>query len=370
MNRKRDVIFTQRLDYIFMVLIMFFITLVLFLFIFQRSLNYVMENGLRRNLFYDSLVDETIAAIGATSAAEEVNDENYLSFSNIIYTNFGINIREPSTILVKEMAFLDDFHTGDSYERASSGEKDINDDLKNPDTEKDENFELDEEDLVQKENEEMLDAGMVFNEALVKPMSSEPRVLIYHTHTSESYKPASATSKNKEESVCAVGEELKNQLEKYGIKTLHDTTYHDNIVYKRSYYYSRETFNDYMQQYGDFDLVIDLHRDSVSDKNAITVNLNDENVAKFMFVMTKGNPHFSANMENVNGMVDIANELFPGMSKNIMYRNRGISYYNQDLSENALLMEVGSYINTLDEAKNSTKYIARIIAELFNKQTE
>ncbi|WP_461205573.1 stage II sporulation protein P [Clostridium sp. DL1XJH146] len=370
MNRKRNIIFTQRLDYIFMVLIMFFITLVLFLFIFQRSLNYVMDNGLRRNVFYASLINETVSSIEATSFEEGANDENYLSLSNIIYTNFGINIWQPSTILVKEMAFLDGFYNGDSYERAASDEKNSNDDLDNPDTSQDDNFQLDEEDLVQKNEDEMLDAGVVFNEALVKPMSSEPQILIYHTHTCESYKPASGTSKNKEESVCAVGEELKNQLEKYGIKTIHDTTYHDVEDYVHAYSYSRDTLNSYMQQYGEFDLVIDLHRDSVEDKNSITVNLNGESCAKFMFVLTKDNPYFSTTVENVNGMIDISNELFPGISKNVLYRNRGVSFYNQDLSENALLIEVGSFVNTLDEAKNSTKYIARIIAELFNKQTE
>nr|WP_242947216.1 stage II sporulation protein P [Clostridium haemolyticum] len=68
----------------------------------------------------------------------------------------------------------------------------------------------------------------------------------------------------------------------------------------------------------------------------------------------------------------MSNKLYPG-NKTCKSYNRGTWYYNygknlysQDLSNNAILVEVGSHLNTLDEAKASSKYLSRIIAEYIN----
>lgn len=65
--------------------------------------------------------------------------------------------------------------------------------------------------------------------------------------------------------------------------------------------------------------------------------------------------------------MDISNKLFPGFCKGIYtgYR-RGTKYFNQNKSDNSLLIEVGSNINTVQETKNSAKYLARVIAEYIN----
>ena len=48
--------------------------------------------------------------------------------------------------------------------------------------------------------------------------------------------------------------------------------------------------------------------------------------------------------------------------------NSGKNAFNQSLSDNSMLIEIGADSNTSEEAKNSIKCIARIIAEYVNKK--
>lgn len=81
----------------------------------------------------------------------------------------------------------------------------------------------------------------------------------------------------------------------------------------------------------------------------------------------KKNPHFNKNNNMANNIMNTSNKLFPGFCKGIYYYNYGTRYFNQDKSNNAVLIEVGADINTTGEAKASAKYLARIIAECLNK---
>ena len=55
----------------------------------------------------------------------------------------------------------------------------------------------------------------------------------------------------------------------------------DKPNYTIAYENSGVTLAKYIKKYGNFDLIIDLHRDSVLDKNAVTTKINGENVAQF-----------------------------------------------------------------------------------------
>lgn len=57
--------------------------------------------------------------------------------------------------------------------------------------------------------------------------------------------------------------------------------------------------------------------------------------------------------------------MYPGLlrTKYLYTYLSGISYYSQDLSDNAILMEVGANVNGLQEAKNSMVYMSRVIAQ-------
>ena len=66
--------------------------------------------------------------------------------------------------------------------------------------------------------------------------SGEPKVLIMHTHTSESYlETDGARTTDNTKNVVRVGEVIKETLEKNGISVLHDTTQNDVPSYNGSY---------------------------------------------------------------------------------------------------------------------------------------
>ena len=74
----------------------------------------------------------------------------------------------------------------------------------------------------------------------------------------------------------------------------------------------------------------------------------------------------------IDSMIGISNKLFPGLlrSRTITTYDYGMGFYNQNRSDNAMLIEVGSNSNTIEEVKNTGKYLARIIAEQINGKNE
>ena len=62
-----------------------------------------------------------------------------------------------------------------------------------------------------------------------------------------------------------------------------------------------------------------MHRDSVTNKDAVTVNLNDQNLAKLMFVLAENSQRYAANQELANNLLNISNSLFPGLMKIIIF---------------------------------------------------
>ena len=81
-------------------------------------------------------------------------------------------------------------------------------------------------------------------------------MLIYHTHTGESYLDEDvdyfyesyySRTNNNDFNVVAVGDAITEVLEKNGIKTLHDTTVHDS-TYNGSYDRSAQTVYDDMEK--------------------------------------------------------------------------------------------------------------------------
>lgn len=200
---------------------------------------------------------------------------------------------------------------------------------------------------------------------------SKPQILLYHTHTTEGYSVSNSTDENM--NVVGVGSYLTKELEEnYGISVIHDKTMH-SASYNDSYKRSRETVQNYVNKYGQFDMVIDLHRDSHSNKNLVTANINGENVAKIMFVLTRNNPNYQDSLKLATSLRDTADKLFPGLTidakdNGFYIYNRGQSMFNQDLNKNSTLIEVGADCNTPQEAMNTAKYLARIIAEQLNRK--
>jgi stage II sporulation protein P len=216
----------------------------------------------------------------------------------------------------------------------------------------------------------------VYNASLKKTLNpAKPEVLIYHTHTTETYSPYTDDEFNtfdEKKNIVAVGDVITSDLEKnYGIAAIHDRTVH-NTLFNESYARSGKTLDTYLNKYKDFKLIIDLHRDSISDREMMTANLNSTSLARFMFVVGPGNPNKSKNIAVAKKLSSISQTIFPGLIRpgngadyGIYYHNKGTKF-NQHKNGNIVLMELGAPANTVDEAKSTALYISRIIAEYVN----
>ncbi|MCX7903769.1 MAG: stage II sporulation protein P [Caloramator sp.] len=194
----------------------------------------------------------------------------------------------------------------------------------------------------------------------------KPLILIYHTHTTESFNPDGRGENFTTDSnlnLIKVGQELKRELEeKYGVSTIHDTTFHDIPKREGAYLKSRPTVQRYLKKYDSFKIIIDLHRDANVGKNKATAIIGNERYGRVMFVVDTLNKNHTRNNILASKINDKFNYLYPGFSRGIMYK-QSKSHYNQDLSSKIVLIEVGSNENSIEEALNSVKIIARVLAE-------
>lgn len=205
---------------------------------------------------------------------------------------------------------------------------------------------------------------------------NKEKVVIYHTHTCESYMPTekypyessgSFRTIDLNYSVSRVGDELTNQLKSFGKTVIHDKTYHDYPSYNGSYSRSLATAQKVLSENQDAQIVIDLHRDAIADENyAPKVKIGEEYVSQLMFVIGSdgaGSDHhnWSENLKFAIKVQKKANEMYPGLFKPIILRN---SEYNQHVSKAACIIEVGATGNTLEESIGAMKYLAKIMQEI------
>ncbi|SHI38293.1 stage II sporulation protein P [Clostridium cavendishii DSM 21758] len=337
------------------------VVLILITLFMIRFVNIAIKKNVRGNLAYIELLNFGMPVIKETHFDKGAYLESPVNLWSLVLEASNLNGINPVGLISYEIPYFKDNKLAPSYYKNSV--------VFDP-------FKLN-NDSVTKLNPEELNkddtkavSKVAYNPKLKKTLNSaKPEVLIYHSHTTEAYLPAKADSTDNNLNVVAVGDELEHDLEEnYGISVIHDKTIHSLASYDESYNRSRETVSKYLKKYGDFKLIIDLHRDSVggAGRNAFATELNNEQVAKIMFVTTNNNPHHNVN----DGLVDFFNktsrELFPGFCKGVHTYNRGIGMFNQDLSNNSVLIEVGAEQNTATEAKASAKYISRIIAEKLN----
>ncbi|MHC1683492.1 MAG: stage II sporulation protein P [Clostridiaceae bacterium] len=323
-----------------------------------------------RNLFYVQVINYTMPTLEKTNFDSDDLYENQFTFKKLFYSLLGIQLDNGTSVFGKEIAYMGATNRGiDSGGEKSNFQKLIDSFvLKDNDISTNESANNNQTNVPQGSD---VSANInIFDEKYkMKTAHSKPQVLIYHSHTAESFVPYGPSNTDITKSVAAVGEELAQELRKYGVNVISDKTAHDTN-YLKSYTRSGETFDNYLKQYGDFDLIIDLHRDSVENKAVLTANINGNNVAKTMFVMANKNPHYSKNIAVANSLINISNRIFPGLMRNTYEYETGTRYFNQNKSNNAVLIEVGSHMNTLGEAKNSGRCLARIIAEYLSSKGE
>lgn len=199
-----------------------------------------------------------------------------------------------------------------------------------------------------------------------------PQILIYHTHSQETY--GGAPEGDDENSVVAVGEYLTRLLtEQYGFAVLHHTGEYDVNDRDHAYSNAAPALKEILEENPTIEVVIDLHRDSVPEKNHLVTQINGKDCAKIMFFnglcrttargdLTKmPNPYLQDNLAFSLQMQLAAADQYPDFTRRIYLKGYR---YNMHFCPKTLLVEVGAQNNSLEEAMNAMEPLASLLSKV------
>ncbi len=213
-----------------------------------------------------------------------------------------------------------------------------------------------------------------------KGKEKECKILIYHTHASESF--ADSRAGKQEDTIVGVGSYLTEVLEEqYGVPVYHDTTAYDMIdgVLDRSKAYENayDSVSKILADNPSIEVVIDLHRDGVNEETHLVTDINGKKTAKIMFLNGVSRSNTNGEIEYLKNPNKLANLAFSFQ----MYL-AGREYYgdyvrkiyvkslrfNLHLMPRTTLIEVGAQNNTLEEEKNAMEPLAAILNQVLSDE--
>lgn len=230
------------------------------------------------------------------------------------------------------------------------------------------------------DNSELLENSTKGRVIEIETGTEEPQVLIYHTHTTESFEledkdwydsDFGGKTSEPDKNMTAVGDEICRQLEESGITVIHDTLVHDYPSYDAAYDSSRQTVSELLEEYPSVKVALDVHRDGIETAEGVRLapvaEIDGREAAQIMIISgcddgTMDMPNYMDNFRFACELQSEAETLFSGLTRPILFDYR---FYNQDLTSGSLLIEVGSHGNTLEQAKYSGELIGKALAELF-----
>jgi len=203
------------------------------------------------------------------------------------------------------------------------------------------------------------------------PSTSEDDVLvgIYHTHNAESYAGDGVSEREisgENGYVVKVGQALAEELNSIGIKTIHSDQVNDTI-YNESYDNSFEVAQNMLEENPTIRILLDVHRDGLPPQvGKSIVRIGDMDTAKILIVLGQNNPTWERNDQVANSIIEVAEDSYPGFFSN-MIRYASKARYNQHLTNGAILLEVGSQLNTAEEAMNTVQPLAEVLKEYLER---
>ncbi|WP_379135071.1 stage II sporulation protein P [Paenibacillus sp. sgz500958] len=203
------------------------------------------------------------------------------------------------------------------------------------------------------------------------------KILVYHSHPREAYNPLLGSDSENPSSalpsknVMLVGRYLADRLEKRGIGTVHSqedyATKMEDYNWNFSYKYSRQTIKAAFTQNESMNEMIDIHRDSQGHAKTTTV-INGESYAQVYFILGHANTNWKKNEAFANQIHQLLETKYPGISRGIWGKaaNKGNNgEYNQSLSPNSVLIEVGGIDSTAEELKRTAEILGDAIADVY-----
>ena len=218
----------------------------------------------------------------------------------------------------------------------------------------------------------------------LRPDKSKPAVLIFHTHTTEGYEILdrpwyaadwSSRTENGAKSVVRVGEEMAEMLRRAGWQVIHDKTIYDK-QYTGAYDKSRAAVLKHLEENPSILVTLDVHRDAIHTDNGVRIKpvaeIAGKNAAQVMIItgVQEGAitdyPNWEENLRFAAKLHVAAETLYPGLMRPIFFAQRK---YNMDVTPYSLLLEMGSDVNTLEEAVYSGRLVGEALAGLLEQLT-
>ncbi|MBL3642272.1 stage II sporulation protein P [Peribacillus frigoritolerans] len=203
-------------------------------------------------------------------------------------------------------------------------------------------------------------------------------VEIYHSHNRESYLPYLKgvtdpdLAYHSKINITKLGERMVEDLADKGIGSSLDKTdimgnlNNKGLNYAKSYQESRKSVQTALANNKDLEYLIDIHRDSKRKKHT-TITIRGKEYAKIAFVIGGNNPNYEKNAALANKLHKALEKKYPGISRGVM-KQGGSSHngiYNQDLSGNAMLIEVGGVDNTFEEMYMTVDAFTEVFSEFY-----
>ncbi|MEX2461771.1 MAG: stage II sporulation protein P [Paenibacillaceae bacterium] len=200
-------------------------------------------------------------------------------------------------------------------------------------------------------------------------------VLIYHSHNRESWVPELGIKDpdkayDEKINITLVGKRLAKDLEDLGIGaadySTDYTTAEKAFKFTYSYKYSAKTVREAFAANPGIQYVFDIHRDS-QKRDLTTKMINGKNYAQVLFIIGQKNPNWELNEQFASQIHDAMEKKMPGISRGIWGKSAhdGNAEYNQSLSPNNILVEIGGPYNTIEECNRTVDLLAHVIADLY-----
>lgn len=192
-----------------------------------------------------------------------------------------------------------------------------------------------------------------------------PKVLIFHSHASENYKPKDSHERGTAGDIVAVGEALVSELAAQGITALHDKTIHDQPRYSDAFINSEKKVSELLAANPEIQMVLDIHRDGLQDKpdDYTKAKANGIEVAKILFVVgDKDNHLLEQNIAFAERISNALEKLYPDVTRGVRVFK---SDYSGELHANSIMVLVGDWRgNSVEEAKEAARILAKVLAPM------
>lgn len=226
------------------------------------------------------------------------------------------------------------------------------------------------------------------NALLTAPLSlkntpGEPLVLIVHTHTTESYTPTEAYNYTPQSNwrttdenfnMIRVGNKFAEGLSNAGINVIHDKSINDYPSYNGSYTKTLGVINSYLEKYPSIQIVIDIHRDSMTASDGtrykVSTDIDGKKTAQIMIVMGSSegglsHPNWQENLKLGLKLQSRLNTSYNNIARPLSIRKER---FNTHATKGSMIIEIGTDANTMDEALLCAEYSSKVFADVINSE--